>query len=142
MTPLQPSIGPNYITPSQRTNIPPPSPPAVRKPIITFNPAHLAPFSPSPSTDIGTEDFVVLRRKKGTKIEHEEHELLEHKPKTKKGAMKVKGTNGAGGRKKGEKGNKEKWVRFLDVGISCPSDESDELAFAKLTWTNKKLSTN
>jgi hypothetical protein len=44
-------------------------------------------------------------------------------------------SGGVGGQRGGKGG---KWVRFLDVGITCPSDESDELSICKPSWAKKK----
>lgn len=79
-----------------------------------------------------TEDFIMLRRKKVNIIEDEEGDyVLEHRQ-TPAENMNVERES-----LKNKKGRK--WVRFLDVGISCPEDESDdELAFCKPEWTKKK----
>lgn len=165
MTPCPPSVNPNatdYHTPSQPDDQQSQGPPAVRKPFTYWNspsravePLYAA--SPSPATDMGTEDFVMLRRKRGVLTGDEESDIIEHRPiedndtanlkhdkpnpwtKSKKGANKPP-QRASTLKKDGEKGNGKpnKWVRFLDVGISCPSDESeDELAFCKPSWTSK-----
>lgn len=43
--------------------------------------------------------------------------------------------SGGVGTQRGGRGGK--WVRFLDVGITCPSDESDELSICKPPWAKK-----
>jgi hypothetical protein len=68
-------------------------------------------------------------------------------------AFARRGRGGARGRKSGKDGataeesggvgtqrggRRGKWVRFLDVGITCPSDESDELSICKPPWAKKK----
>lgn len=99
----------------------------------------------------------MLRRKRGVLTGDEESDIIEHRPiednntadlkhakpnpwtKSKKAANKPP-QRASTLKKVGEKGKGKpnKWVRFLDVGISCPSDESeDELAFCKPSWTNK-----
>lgn len=129
----------NYITPLQlgvvNQSAPPPPPPVIRKAINFWNtPEPFYNDSPSPAADMRTDDFVMLRRKKGTLID--EIDILEHRPATSTESKEQK-KNVTG--RVGEKMNKgKKWVRFLDVGISCPSDESDdELAFCKPSWTKK-----
>jgi hypothetical protein len=142
MTPSPDSIhqttSTNHITPLQLD--PPINPlaprPAARKSSNFWNdasyptePFHMA--SPSPATDMRTEDFVMFRRKGGNLIEED---ILEHRPLTESKTMDKK--NCGYGSSQNNKG--KKWVRFLDVGISCPSDESDdELAFCKPSWTKK-----
>ena len=103
-----------------------------------------------------TDDFVMLRRKRGLLTGDEESDVIEHRPiedktiasqkpnswtKSKREAMKVadksarKNVAVKAGKRNGKPHN---WVRFLDMGISCPSDESDdELAFCKPSWTTK-----
>jgi hypothetical protein len=164
MTPCPPSTtrtSADYITPSQPEDQQTQGPPAVRKPFNFWNsrseavePDYVA--SPSPTTDMRTEDFVMLRRKRGVLTESEESDIIEHRriedkteanpkssqpnpwTKPKKGAKKPAEETAT--KKDTEKGKVKvnKWVRFLDVGISCPSDESDdELAFCKPSGTNK-----
>ena len=139
-----------YITPSQAEI--PTAPPAVRKPFTFWNSPSRAseqPFyiaSPSPATDMRTDDFVMFRRTRGIIMEDEEIDILEHRPEPthetkddKRGSDKkaVKKTSVVETKTAKNKG--KKWVRFLDVGISCPSDESDdELAFCKPSWVTKK----
>ena len=153
MTPSQPSrelLEVDYITPS-RAEIPM-APPVVRKPFTFWNSPSRAveqPFyiaSPSPATDMRTDDFVMLRRTRGIIMEDEETDILEHRLESTQGIKNKKGGSDKKGVKKKtsvmEKGSAKnkgkKWVRFLDVGISCPSDESDdELAFCKPLWTRK-----
>jgi hypothetical protein len=134
MTPSQPEINQE--------------PPAVRKPFNFWNspsrtvePFYIA--SPSPPTDMRTEDFVMLRRKRGNFMDDEDADILEHlDPPVTKGKAKSKET--AASKKdppeirESAKNKGKKWVRFLDVGISCLSDESDdELAFCKPSWTKR-----
>ncbi len=156
MTPSQTStelFKPDYITPSQpKTHI---APPAVRKPFAFWNSPSRAveqPFyivSPSPATEMRTEDFVMLRRTRGIIMEDEEIDILEHRPDaTQENKDKKKGKKGLNKKtlvnaeeKETVKNKGTKWVRFLDVGISCPSDESDdELVFCKPSWTKKQQS--
>jgi hypothetical protein len=139
-----------YITPSQAEI--PTAPPAVRKPFTFWkSPSRAAePFytaSPSPATDMRAEDFVMLRRTRGIVEEDEETDILEHRLEpTREIRDEKRGTDKKGAKKKTSVVEKEsaknkgkKWVRFLDVGISCPSDESDdELAFCKPSWVTKK----
>jgi len=112
--------------------------------------------SPSPVTDMRTEDFVILRRKRGVLTETGGSDIIEHRSIEDKSTVNPKlsrpnpwtmpkkpvrkSAEGNATKKDMDKGKAKgnKWVRFLDVGISCPSDESDdELAFCKPSWTNK-----
>jgi len=160
MIPCPPSSNPittEYITPSQPEDQQSQGPPGVRKTFGYWNspsgagePIYAA--SPSPATDIRTEDFVMLRRKHDVFQGDEELDIIEHRPTqdkdtahqkpdkpnpwTKSKKLVNKLAEGTLMFKKGEgkqyKGKPNKWVRFLDVGISCPSDGSDdELAFCK-----------
>jgi hypothetical protein len=101
--------------------------------------------SPSPSTDIITSDFVMLRRRKTPLANFDEPDFLQHssqeiseekaevkgRAKGKRTKRKPKVLNGSG------QGNK--WVKFLDVALECPSDESDdELSFCKPSWTKSE----
>jgi hypothetical protein len=156
MTPSRELFEAGYVTPSQAEI--PAAPPAVRKPFIFWNsqsraveqPIYIA--SPSPATDMRTEDFVMLRRTRGIFTEDEEDtDILEHRLETtheikdeKKGTNKKRVKKKTIVVEKGSAKNKgEKWVRFLDVGISCASDESDDqLAFCKPLWTKKKRETS
>ena len=75
----------------------------------------------------------MLRRKRGALIE--ETDILEHRPESSE-SVTQKEVGKIMESAKNKKGGK--WVRFLDVAISCPSDESDdELAFCKPLWTKK-----
>jgi len=140
----------DYLTPSQGRPQDIQSPPAVRKPFGFWkSPSReVGPFyiaSPCPATSMNYEDFVMQRRKRETPIE--EGLLEHHYSEIKAGAVnqKAKSTNIASkednntnSTDEGRKQIGNKWVRFLDVGISCPSDESDdELAFCKPLWTKE-----
>lgn len=95
--------------------------------------------SPTPVTYMQIDDFVMLRRKRDVFIDDEGGDLLEHQPnltinETEDQLMKTvmkkpsasKSDHGKG------KAKPNRWVRFLDVGITCPSDVSDdELDFCK-----------
>jgi hypothetical protein len=139
-------------SPSNLTSTEPPEP--ARKSISIWQP--LSPsasaVSPSPIIDMNTEDFVMLRRRKSPLHSDDILDSLPPaattstpKPKGKATAKtKPKGATKGKGRgkskpptttettKPGERSTGNRWVRFLDVGLSCPSDESaDELAFCK-----------
>src|SRR5271170_1222260 len=142
MTPCPPSANPisaDYITPSQPEDQQTQGPPALRKPFNFWNnhsgavEAHYV-ASPSPATDMRTEDFLVLRRKRSVLTESEKSDIIEHRPiedktkanpkpsqpnpwtKPKRAAMKPAERNAS--KKDTEKGKAKvnKWVRFLDVG--------------------------
>lgn len=103
------------------------------------------------------EDFVMLRRKREVFTDDDPLEPAPQPPaqpggtktrsggvrakkkvlpmETEMGDVRVEGVIAAGGKKKG---SGEKWVRFLDVAITCPSDESDELSICKPSWSKKK----
>jgi hypothetical protein len=92
-----------------------------------------------------TEDFVMLRRKREV-FTDEDLDPMPHASAT-RGRVRGRGRksrkDGAAaeesrrvGVQRGGKGGK--WVRFLDVGITCPSDESDELSICKPSWMKKK----
>jgi hypothetical protein len=153
------SINPeDYITPSQSDGPANKDPPGVRKPVSFWKspsrptePFYIA--SPSPATDMRTEDFVMHRRKREV-FTDDDLEPVPHpvpsrgkarRPRGKKeiqGGEQGKGTEieeemeeiASDRRKKKGAG---KWVRFLDVAITCPSDESDELSICKPLWTKK-----
>jgi hypothetical protein len=91
---------------------------------------------------MNTEDFVMLRRKKGSLVDLDEPDILHHRPEPKPSKPKLE-TKGKHSKKKVQtsentKGQGNKWVKFLDVALTCPSDESDdELTFCKPSWTKK-----
>lgn len=137
------------MTPSRGVSQDIQSPPAVRKPFGFWkSPSReVEPFyiaSPCPATSMNYEDFVMQRRKRDTPIEEG---LLEHHSsdiKAGAGNEKAKLANialkedNSNSEDKGRKRVGNKWIRFLDVGISCPSDESDdELAFCKPSQTKE-----
>ena len=137
------------MTPSQGESQYLQNPPEVRKqlglwksPSRAVEPFYIA--SPSPATNMNYEDFVIQRRHLETPAE-EGPDILElgiSEAETitteRDGPMKAVTKKNSRWGSKGKSGRGNKWVRFLDVGISCPSDESDdELAFCKPLWTKK-----
>ena len=103
--------------------------------------------SPTAAVDPGIEDFVLFRRKRESAVD-EKLEPAAVKPsdtqcESPKAKPKRRSTRKAAAKKstveKEETTGNEKWVRFLDVGISCPSDASeDELLFLKPPSTTKQ----
>ena len=94
----------------------------------------------SPVADVNVDDFVMYRRQRQTYacLGEEGRDTIDYRESTVQ--HPVKQTNSDYSQKqKVTEGEKErnrkpgkKWVRFLDVGISCASDEADdELAFCK-----------
>ena len=81
----------------------------------------------------------MLRRKNGSPTDINEPDILPHNPnpqrstKVQSAKSKTKGKAKISNvEKRGTSGEGNKWVMFLDVALTCPSDESDdELAFCK-----------
>jgi hypothetical protein len=145
-TPFKPNPS-SYLTPSQPE--PAKAPPLIRKaanffdtPSRPIEPLYIA--SPCPATDMPTEDFVMLRRKREVFADEDLEPLPQAVARRGRGRGRGRKSrkDGAGeersdvGEPKGGKGGK--WVRFLDVGVTCPSDESDELSICKPSWVKKK----
>jgi len=104
-----------------------------------------------------TEDFVMLRRKREIFTDEDDLEPAPPQLTTVRRGVKAKKCAGSRmrdrkmkGKDKAARGDQEsevdkkksgseKWVRFLDVAISCPSDESDELSICKPSWMKKEV---
>ena len=122
------------------------------------NEPHIASPSPSPRTGMNTEDFVMFRRGKESNNPHEKertpiatskHFLRGESDTRSRGVREVKEMGNRDAKEKnrerrleerrvdeGDKtvrnGTVNRWVRFLDVALTVPSDESDdELDFCK-----------
>jgi hypothetical protein len=150
ITPGPQVMSTDYITPSQpETHMR--TPPLVeRKPFQYWkSPSEvMVPFlsvSPSPAIDMIQEDFVMSRRKISDLIE-DDNDIIE--PPDTKPQGKKKGKTQISGKQSNKRGNKQtsmtkkgesKWVRFLDVAVTCASGESDdELAVGEF-MTRKKV---
>jgi hypothetical protein len=117
-------------------------PPQVRRPLSLWKdlsgitePVDVS--SPTPANELAIEDFVMRRPRKESYSDNGD-DMLRHNPsQTSPRQVKSSGTDKSTSNEAvTNKGNK--WVKFLDIGISCDSDESDdELAFCKPQWTNK-----
>lgn len=86
--------------------------------------------SPSP-TEMNFKDFIMMRRKRETSPD-EESDLLPHdipagkqKPLHKDRMASTSISTKSAEVRKGKQ-KESKWVRFLDVALTCPSDESDD----------------
>jgi len=103
--------------------------------------------SPTAAADPGIDDFVLFRRKRESAVD-EKPEPAAVKPsdsqcQSPKAKPKRRSSRKAAAKKSTVENEEitgnEKWVRFLDVAISCPSDASeDELLFLKPASTIKQ----
>ena len=147
-------------------------PPGIRRQVSFWNspssrstqPIYIA--SPCPATDMRTEDFVMLRRKREISTDEDDLEPARPQPIVRRGGkektrvgsrVKDRRTKGKEKAAQGDQGKElesghqvvaavekkksgsGKWVRFLDVALTCPSDESDELSICKPSWTKKEV---
>jgi len=93
--------------------------------------------SPSPS-DMNFDDFVMLRRKRETNPDESDIHPLPRAEPAKPVTKTTKMTTRSAIRGKGKQ-RESRWVRFLDVALTCPSDESDdELLFLPAPSTSKR----
>lgn len=98
--------------------------------------------SPTPATDMSTDDFVFQRQKVSIATVNRDIEQEKSREDLNGNLQrgKQKGKKGKNSRRTEVKHEtsvteENKWVKFMDFALTCPSDESDdELAFCKLSW--------
>jgi hypothetical protein len=100
---------------------------------------------PSPSPNRPADDFIFQRRESNTKTAHKDVEQDQSHNEVTAATSQKKG-KGKGSKEKSNRQSKvkekesmsqgNKWIKFMDFALTCPSDESDdELAFCKPSWT-------
>jgi len=84
-----------------------------------------------PPTEMNFKDFIMMRRKRETSSDEESDLLLHNTPAGDQNPLrkdKMASTSISTTRAEVRKGKQKesKWVRFLDVALTCPSDGSDD----------------
>ena len=100
---------------------------------------------PTPSPNRPADDFIFQRRESNTNtadrdIEqdqfHNEVAAVTNQKKGERKGSKEKSNRQSKVKEKESTSQGNKWIKFMDFELSCPSDESDdELAFCKPSWT-------